>query len=173
MKECAVCSHAKRVEIETALLRMSPETGTETLERLAAAYDLDVSDLQEHALFHTAFGCDPDGDSIVRQIKLREADMLSAMALDQLTTMQAVGKRIRRFVGSEDDTDMRFEKTLTKPVVDLYVGCSDGVKSTVKALADINQLLNGPKDEGLSGLAALANVLERSRCASEGEGESE
>ena len=163
MKKCAVCTHDKRVEIETALLKMTPESGTLTLERIAEAYDVTIEDLQEHALFHTSFNCEPDGDSIVRQIKMRAADMLSSMAVDQLTTMKAVGKRIRRFVESSDEEDIRFEKMLTKSVVDLYVGCGDGVKSTVKALADINQLLNGPKDDGLSGLAALANVLERSR----------
>ena len=119
MKKCAVCTHDKRVEIDTALLKMTPESGTLTLERIAEAYDVTIEDLQEHALFHTSFNCEPDGDSIVRQIKMREADMLSSMAVDQLTTMKAVGKRIRRFVESSDEEDIRFEKMLTKPVVDL------------------------------------------------------
>lgn len=159
MKKCAVCDHAKRVDIETALFKMTPESGTLTLEKIAEAYDVTIEDLQEHALFHTSFNCEPNGDSIVRQIKKREADMLAAVAMEQLATMKVVGKRIRRFVESPDDEDIRFEKTLTKPVVDLYVGCSDGVKGTIKTMAEIDRMLNGPQDNLGGGLNALAAAI--------------
>lgn len=163
MKTCAVCTHPHREEIEMALLKMSPETSTAVLEQCAKAFDISIEDLQHHALFHTSFDCSSGSDSIVRQIKMREADMLAAMAADQLATVKAVGKRIRRFADTVDGEDVRFEKTLTKPMVDLYNGAGDGLRRTVQTLADVNQLLNGPKDEGLSGLAALAQVLHDSR----------
>ena len=51
----------------------------------------------------------------------------------------------------------------TKPVVDLYIGSADGLRRTVQTIADVNQLLNGPKDDGLSGLGALAKALDMSR----------
>ena len=37
------------------------------------------------------------------------------------------------------------------------------MRHSIKALADINQLLNGPKDDGTSGLAALAAAIHGSR----------
>ena len=61
------------------------------------------------------------------------------------------------------DGEVAFERRATKPVVDLYVGAGDSVRKGVAAIADINQLLNGPKDDGLSGLAALAKVLHGSQ----------
>ena len=84
--------------------------------------------------------------------------------MEYMTTMQVVGRRIRNYA-KESDEDLRFEKLLSKPVTDLYIGCGDGLKGTVKALADINQQLNGPKDDGTSGLAALVTALNASRNA--------
>lgn len=163
MKTCAICSHPRRVAIENALFKVVPENSTLTLEKIAQEFEVTEADLREHALFHTSFNFEPNGDSIVRQIKMREADMLGAAAMEYMTTMQVVGNRIRSFAQTADDEDVRFEKCLTKPVADLFIGCGDGLKSTVKALADINQQLNGPKDEGTSGLAALAAALSASR----------
>lgn len=163
MKACVICNHPMRVEIETALFKMSPDNSESILNSIAEKYDVPIEALQEHSLYHTSFGCEPGGDSIVRQIKMREADMLAFVALDQLETVKTVGKRIRRFADTDDPEDVRFEKSLTKSVVDLYVGAGDGVRRNVQTIADINQLLNGPKDDSLSGLAALAKVLQESR----------
>lgn len=163
MKDCAVCRHPERMAIENALFKMIPENSTLTLEKIAEQYDVSEEDLRVHALFHTSFNFEPNGDSIVRQIKMREADMLGAAAMEFMSTMQVVGKRIRKYAQENDSDDIRFEKCLTKPVTDLFIGCGDGLKSTVKALADINQQLNGPKDEGTSGLAALAAAINASR----------
>lgn len=162
MKTCSICVHPQRVNIENALYKITPENSELTLERIAIEYDVPEADLRTHALFHTPFNFEPNGDSIVRQIKMREAEMLGQAALEYMTTMQVVGKRIRGYA-QDDTTDVKFEKLLTKPVVDLYIGSGDGLKGTVKALADVNQLLNGPKDDGSSGLAALAAVLNASK----------
>ena len=160
---CRICEHPQRTEIENALFKMAPNTANKILNKISEKYQVSIEDLQEHALFHTAFGCDPEEDSIVRQIKMREADMLAAVALDQLDTVKTVGKRIRRFATSSETDDIRFEKTLTKPMVDLYTGSADALRKNIQAMADINQLINGPKDDGLSGLAALAQALDASR----------
>lgn len=170
MSDCAICNHPQREAIENALFKMVPENATLTLEELAKQFDVTEEELREHALFHTSFNFEPNGDSIVRQIKMREADMLGAAALDYMSTMQVVGKRIRHYAQDDLDDDLKFTKLLTKPVADLYIGCGDGLKGTVKALADINQLLNGPKDEGVSGLAALAAALNSSKNNNGGEG---
>lgn len=162
MRNCEICNHPMRIEIETALFKMCPENSESTLRAIVDKYDVSEEALQEHALFHTSFNCGPDGDSIVRQIKMREADLLASVALDQLSTVKVVGKRIRD-LAVKDPEEGRFERTLSKSVVDLYVGAGDGVRRNVQTIADINQLLNGPKDDSLSGLAALAKVLDESR----------
>lgn len=165
MKTCTICVHPRRVEIENALFKMVPENATLTLEKIAEEYGVAEEDLRAHALFHTSFNFEPNGDSIVRQIKMREADMLGAAAMEYMATMQVVGKRIRKFAqeAAAADDDVRFEKCLTKPVADLFIGCGDGLKGAIKALADINQQLNGPKDDGTSGLTALAEAIRASR----------
>lgn len=163
MSACVICNHEHREEIEYALFKMTPETADDILYKLSEVYHVSFEALQEHSLFHTSFNGDSDEDSIVRQIKMKEADILAAVALDQLNTVKAVGKRIRRFTSTENGEDVRFEKSLTKAVVDLYVGASDGLRKNVQTIADINQLLNGPKDDGISGLATLARVLDESK----------
>lgn len=163
MGDCAICKHTRRMNIENALFKLTPENAEPTMARIAQEYDVTEDELRAHALFHSSFNFEPNGDSIVRQIKMREADMLGAAALEYMTTMQMVGKRIRGYAAESTDEDIRFEKLLTKPVTDLYIGCGDGLKGAIKALADINQQLNGPKDEGTSGLAALAAALHASR----------
>ena len=163
MRDCVICKHAHRVEIEAALFKVSPDNAELTMPRIASEFEVPEDALKTHALFHTSFNMEPNGDSIVRQIKMREADMLLATAMEQMSTMQAVGKRIRGRLETPDDEDVKFEKLLTKPVVELYTGTSAEVRRTIQSIADINQLLNGPKDDGTSGLAALAAAIHGSR----------
>lgn len=160
MRSCPVCTSCRRVEIETALFRVHSDDGPEALENISKAFDIEVPALQEHMLFHAAMS---SADSIARQIKMREADLLTASAIDQFNTMKSVGKRLRDAINEADSEDVRFEKCATKSVVDLYIGSADGLRRTVQTIADVNQLLNGPKDDGLSGLGALAKALDMSR----------
>ena len=155
MKKCIVCSHACREDIERVLFRAAKEKehGGVTLKEISEEFNVPVADLERHAVFHSSLGSE---DSLIRQIHMREADVLAETVMDNALTMKAVGARLR---GSMDDEENVFERRATKAVVDLYVGASDGVRKGVAAIADINQLLNGPKDEGVSGLTALANVL--------------
>lgn len=158
MKKCTVCDHALRENIERALFRAAKnkEQGGLTLEQIANEFDVSVEDLQRHAMFHSSLNSE---DSLIRQIHMREADVLAETVMDNALTMKAVGARLRDSMNDGDPDSMQFERRASKSVVDLYVGASEGVRKGVAAIADINQLLNGPKDDGLSGLTALANVL--------------
>ena len=162
MKKCTVCGHAHRENIERVLFRAAKNKEQDglTLEQISAEFDVPVEDLRRHAIFHSALGSE---DSLVRQIHMREADLLAETVMDNAMTMKAVGARLRDSMNDGDPDSVQFERRASKSVVDLYVGASEGVRKGVAAIADINQLLNGPKDDGLSGLTALANVLHGSR----------
>lgn len=160
MRDCPICKSEHREDIERVLFTVEPnEAATDTLEKIAREYDVTVEDLQRHDLFHSPLGS-PTSDSIVRQIKMRETDMLAAVSEDYAMTIQIVGKRIRKRAG---DNGVEFERSLTKPMVELYTGCGSELRNNVKAIADINNLLNGPKDDGLGGLRALAEALRFSK----------
>ena len=162
MKKCTICGSPQRENIERALLKVVDEPNDSkgiTLERIAQEFGVTVEDLQRHAMFHSALG---EADSLVRQIHMREADMLAEVVMDQVKMVKDIGARLRDSM-NDADGEVAFERRATKPVVDLYVGAGDSVRKGVAAIADINQLLNGPKDDGLSGLAALAKVLHGSQ----------
>lgn len=164
-KNCVVCEHKDREEIEAVLYRMTPANAETLLEQLSEAYDIDIEVLQRHAMFHACMDLSPSGEetSIVRQIKLRETDLLAQCAKDYADTLSLVGRRIRTKARNESNADgmddIRFERAMTKSLVELYLGCGDNVRKTIKDITDINQILNGPKDEGLSGLGALAAAI--------------
>lgn len=166
MTECAVCNSEHREEIEQRMFQTPGATGE--LEKISEEYNVSVEDLQRHALFHAPQGSE-GSDSLVRQIKMRETDMLAEAAADYMSTLQVVGKRIRQRAGSDNPEDVTFERALTKPVVELYTGCGSELRGNVKAIADINQQLNGPKDDGSAGLLALAEALRSSRTGSDSE----
>lgn len=162
---CPICKHPNRDEIEAVLYRVTPKNSDEILQKLADTYDIDVEAFETHAMFHAALDLSPAGEetSIVRQLKLREIDLLAQCAKDYADTMTLVGSRIRTKARNEASKDcmddVRFERSMTKGLVELYLGCGDNVRKTIKDISEINQTLNGPKDEGLSGLGALAAAI--------------
>lgn len=165
-KDCPICKHPQRDEIEAVLYRLTPKNGEEILDSISKAFDVDLEALQRHAMFHAAMDLTPQGEetSIVRQIKLRETDMLAECARDYAETLSVVGKRIRsRAQVDPKAEDIVFERAVNKSVVELYIGCGDNVRKTIKDITDINQTLNGPKDDGLSGLGALAAAIAGSK----------
>lgn len=168
-KKCSVCNSANREEIEAVLYRMTSKNADELLAQLSEAYDIDIEEIQRHAMFHACMDLTPKGEetSLVRQLKLREADLLGQVAKDYADTLALVGARIRQKARNESDADgmedTRFERSMTKGFVELYLGCGDNVRKTVKDIVDINQTLNGPKDDGLSGLSALAAAIASSK----------
>lgn len=155
---CSVCDSADREKIEQSLL----ESGS--VEQVAEIYEVPEHELKMHALFHMV---DPDCpmDSLARRIKLKEAAVLEEVSNEYLRTLKNMGKRINRLAAignsdaEEEDQQFRVSKMLTKPMVDLYVGIGGEIRQTVKTMAELDHMLNGPEDSTSSGLIALANAI--------------
>lgn len=162
MKACPVCNHEHREAIEHAMFMMTPENASLSIESVAEEFDVAIEDLQRHMLFHSPYGTPKSSDSIVRRVKMQEVDLLGETALEYASTLRSVGARVRGMMSDPEDPKA-FEKRLSKSITDLYLGCGDTLQKTVRAMADIDNLLNGPKDDGVSGLAALAQALQRSK----------
>lgn len=192
--KCHICDRADRAEIENAILSLTSrefESDEMTIEKIAEQYELDVSELKMHALFHTPLVSDADiskleatpatdtasateGESatepkapvsIMRKLKLREVDMLNEVGQEYLVTLKAMGRRINRLAAvssldeEDHDKEIKLAKLLTKPMVDLYVGIGGEIRQTVKTMADIDRMLNGPEDTAAAGMAALAAAI--------------
>ena len=187
---CTICNHPDRAEIENAILSMTDGVKT-SIEVIAEQYDVSLADLKMHALFHTplvgaadleelrdaetlgdteqtvAVGATPR-DSLTRRMKLREADLLAAVGNEYLVTMKTMGRRINKLAQvseidiEDNDRQLKLAKLLTKPMVDLYVGLGGEIRQTVKTMAELDRLLNGPEDSATSGLMALAKAIQGS-----------
>lgn len=215
---CRICSHDERAEIENAILNLTssaPPNETNSIEKIAEDYNLDITELKAHAMFHTPLVGDGDleqaevessnlqayagggivsadqifvpmadteemimqgqpagfaqpRDSLTRKMKLREADMLAAVSNEYLVTLKTMGRRINKlaavsFIDVEDeDKQIRLARLLTKPMTDLYIGLGGEIRQTVKTMAELDRMLNGPEDTNSSGLKALANAIANS-----------
>lgn len=187
---CTICNHPDRAEIENAILSMTDGLKT-SIEVIAEQYDVSLADLKMHALFHTPLvGAadieelrdaetlgdteqtevvrDAPRDSLTRRMKLREADLLAAVGNEYLVTMKTMGRRINKLAQvseidvEDNDRQLKLAKLLTKPMVDLYVGLGGEIRQTVKTMAELDRLLNGPEDSATSGLVALAKAIQGS-----------
>ena len=182
---CSICNRSDRGEIENAILNISAESGL-TIEAIAMQYQVDLTELRNHALFHTPLvaPCDivtqttelqlnPEAESkvptsLARKMKLREADILATVNNEYLVTLKAMGRRINRLanvssIDAEDEAKkVELAKLLTKPMVDLYIGLGGEIRQNVKAMAEVDRMLNGPQDSGSNGLLALAEAIKGS-----------
>ena len=171
---CSICNRADRAEIENAVLSISTESGL-TVEKIAEQFECSLVDLRTHALFHTPLltpaVCETSENppeprpSLTRKIRLREADILEAVSNEYLVTLKAMGRRINKLangssIDAEDaDKAVQLAKLLTKPMVDLYVGLGGEIRQNVRAMAEVDRMLNGPQENGNSGLQALAEAI--------------
>lgn len=179
---CKICNRTDRADIENSILNISVESGL-TIDSIAEQYQLDVAELRNHALFHTPLvtPCDvvtkttelqlsPDAEakipaSLARKMKLREADILATVNNEYLVTLKAMGRRINRLtsvssIDAEDEAKrVELAKLLTKPMVDLYIGLGGEIRQNVRAMAEVDRMLNGPQENGNSGLQALADAI--------------
>lgn len=184
---CSICNHADRAEIENAILTMTadaPPNEQNSIEAIATQYDVPLDELKAHALFHTPLvgdgdveelhDCEPENEarsSLTRKMKLREADMLAAVGQEYLVTLKTMGRRINKLAQvssidvEDEDKQLKLAKLLTKPMVDLYVGLGGEIRQTVKTMAELDRMLNGPEDTVGSGIAALANAIRGSDCS--------
>lgn len=181
---CTICNRQDRGDIENAVLNISVESGL-TIESIAEQYKVDIQVLRTHALFHTPLVAPCDivepkhamqlsseveaeakvPASLARKMKLREADILTTVNNEYLVTLKAMGRRINRLASvssiDAEDAEKRVElaKLLTKPMVDMYVGLGGEIRQNVKALAEVDRMLNGPQDNSCNGLQALADAI--------------
>ena len=166
-------------------MNISAESGI-TVDTIAEQFKLDMSDLKNHALFHTPLVApldivvpstelqlNPEKESTVptslaRKMKLREADILNTVNNEYLVTLKAMGRRINRLanisaIDAEDEAKkVELAKLLTKPMVDLYIGLGGEIRQNVRAMAEVDRMLNGPQDTGNNGLLALAEAIKGS-----------
>lgn len=153
---CKICTHPNRGEIELSILNLSD---TITVETISQEFEVSEEDVRMHALMHSPLNTDSDeADTLAKQIKLREAEMLSRTAHDYLITMTSIGRRIRYY---SENQDALIGKLMSKSVVDLYLGCGAEIRQTVNALSDLNSKINGDPS-AKTGLQALADALAKS-----------
>ena len=136
----------------------------------------DVEELREAAMLTTTSGDTEQTevvrsaprDSLTRRMKLREADMLAAVGNEYLVTLKTMGRRINKLAQvssidiEDEEKQLKLAKLLTKPMVDLYVGLGGEIRQTVKTMAELDRILNGPEDSTASGLVALAKAIQGS-----------
>lgn len=185
-RACPICGSDDRAEIENALLSMASSGRGRKIEQIAEEFDVDLNALKMHAMLHTPLvdvddlqekvstsedsevQPEPEPEirgSIARQLKLRESDALTEATNEYMITLRAAGRRINRILstkdsaGDDEDQMFRMSKFLTKPMVDLYLGLGGEIRANVKALAEINRMLNGPQDNASTGLMALADAI--------------
>lgn len=163
---CAICDHAKRSEIESALLNMDPTSSNMSVKAIAEHFGVKEQELKIHAMMHAPMGIsdqdfDTNRESIVRGVKKREIEMLEQVANEYLVTLKNVGRKINSITSQSDD--ITFGKLISKSVADLYINTGAEIRQTVKAIADVDQLINGPKDGSASGVAALVKAIRGSK----------
>lgn len=170
---CVVCDRLDRASIELAILEM-PEHPGDSIEAIADRFDVDVSSLKTHAVFHVPTVSNVETGSLARNMKLHEADMLSSVCNEYMATLTVLGRRVRSLAegtslpdsyyndtnGDEEfGRQLKLTKMLTKPMVDLYIGLGSEIRSTVKTVAELNRMINGEDDGASAGLKALADAL--------------
>lgn len=148
---CSICQNSQREQIDRVLL----EDGV-SVEQVALQFGVSLEQLKFHAILHTGEETRP---SITRQLKLREADMLTSVAEEYMETLNHLGARINKFVNNDE---VKFEKLLTKSVVDLYLGVGSEIRQTIKTLAELNSQINGAQTGAKSGLQSLAEAINAS-----------
>lgn len=163
---CTICDRLDRTTIENALISMLPSM---TIEDIANRFDVDVEELKMHALFHTPLVSLDDlsdsenkHNSLVRSMKLKEADMLAEVSAEYLVTLKAMGRHINSLLDVSEsaiDRKVKVSTLLTKPMVEMYIGLGSEIRQTVKTAAEIDRMLNGPKDGATAGLQALAEAI--------------
>lgn len=160
---CSICNHPKRKEIEQAcLLRNFGDTEV-TLRDIATEYAVDLKDLQVHVLMHipleeSASESLDSTQSIAGKIKMREADILRNVMEESYVTFKNIGTKINTIV-AQHTTDAPTLNQITKPLADLYLGTSQSIRDTAEKLMKMDLMVNGEKDQGLSSIASLVEVI--------------
>lgn len=152
-------------ELKMHALFHTPLVGAGDVEELrdAATLTMTSGDIEQTEVVRST-----PRDSLTRRMKLREADMLAAVGNEYLVTLKTMGRRINKLAQvssidiEDEEKQLKLAKLLTKPMVDLYVGLGGEIRQTVKTMAELDRILNGPEDSTASGLVALAKAIQGS-----------
>lgn len=154
---CSICEHPKREQIETILLGSPNE---DTIKDISLEYGLSETELKIHAMMHSTLK--DNKQSIVHNAKCREADVLWEAAGEYMHTLAITGRKIAEAADSSEDI-ISFGRSLSKPLVDLYLGTGGELRACIRSISELDSILNGPQDATASGLAALAAAITRSK----------
>lgn len=93
-RNCPVCSHPERFEIERLILSMSPSNPNLSLDAIADAYGVSSQDLRVHTLMHTPLALDFSEESeaaLVRNFQLKAGN--DATAVNEAGTTSGLPER--------------------------------------------------------------------------------
>ena len=163
---CSVCNHPRRAQIERYILNMCDRGEDVDLAVVADRWGLNLDDLKNHIILHSSLGLSsfgnklPKHQTLAQKIGVREADILLEVANEYMLTLRALGNELSDRIADKDEPIFR---TLTKPVTDMYLGLGSEVRATIKTVGELNAMVNGPADNGASGLEAIANAIRQSQ----------
>lgn len=160
---CSICNHPRREDIERACLLRNFGDCEVTLKDIAKEYDVDLKELQIHALMHIPLeesntNTVEQVESIAGKIKMREADILRQVMEDSYVTFKNISSKINSIVAMHT-IDAPTLAQITKPVTDLYLGTSQSIRDTAEKLLKMNVVINGESDPGLQQVAALVTAI--------------
>lgn len=163
---CSICNHPKREEIERACLLRNYGDTEVTLRDIAKEYDVDLKDLQVHALMHIPLeGANASAvdstESIAGKIKMREADLVRQTMESAYVTFKNIGDKINA-IAAQHTTDAPTLTQITKPIADLYLGTSREIRECADTLMKMNLALNGEENAGLNAIVGLVNAIRNS-----------
>ena len=163
---CSVCNHPRRAQIERYILNMCDRGEDVDLAVVADRWGLNLDDLKNHIILHSSLGLSslgsklPKHQTLAQKIGVREADILLEVANEYMLTLRALGNELSDRIADKDEPIFR---TLTKPVTDMYLGLGSEVRATIKTVGELNAMVNGPADNGASGLEAIASAIRQSQ----------
>lgn len=109
-------------------------------------------------------------DRLTDKINLREGDMLIASANELLTTLDVLGRRIKRFAtDGGEGSDQRLVNFCTNAMVSLYTGTASELRKTIDSINDMNVKINGAHDNSTDSLKELAKAIRGSDSAVDSE----
>lgn len=162
---CEICNHNQRQKIEQALVCRSLGNSEITIESIAKEFDLNVRELQVHALMHTYLpdvgGIDEESaepSTLTAAIKFKEAEILQATSQEYYATLKNLGAKVNSMIVRHTDDNPTLHR-LSKATVDLYLGLGSEIRSTMDTLIKMNTAVNGENDKGLDAIASLVSAI--------------
>ncbi len=118
---------------------------------------VEVLDLDSNSA-NEASACGAHVLSIAQDIKKDEATVLSEMLNKQAATFNLLTTKINNAIKNADDENIG--GIVVHPVtLEMYKEIAGSIRLTIRELRDLNEAINGPKNDSFEGLKALASAL--------------